>query len=243
MNNDRDLTKEEVEEIKKERIYIEAAPISEPKTDIDGFVAYHYGSDKDLAKVLFIIGAALVFIASVILTIFGFVDKNYILVGIGAALLVMLLVGTIIRFNKQKNDVSILKGRKELHVILGTIIALHITPLGIISLICYLSSGDSGVKDITQKKQYISCNNSKQFVDLYNVLTDDFKKGKITEEDYNSIIDPLMNDLNKYVNTLDSKIKVTKERIRKGVAKEEDLEKEFEFVKKEKEIASVLLNK
>lgn len=242
----RDLTKEELEELQANRAYCNATSIPKPKDE--GYYSYlkwnpYY--DTYYAKMVFILGDIFTFLLSLGLIFGGIVGQVPVCLWIGVASLALCIIGTIIRYLPNKKNVdSIMEEENQTHIILGTIIALHVTPLGFVALMTYLCSKEDEVdmKQIRKYGFYTSCKNAKEYKDLYNALNFDLQKGKISKDDYEKSVTALKNDLNKYVATLQDRVKITESRITKGLAQKSDLEKEIDFVKCEKDIAYSILN-
>lgn len=241
MNDEgRDLTKEELEEMKKAKGYSNSTIIAGPDDSYDSYgsyIAHDLENDLDAALVLFIVGDIIVVILSIFLAWLGFSSIRHIVGWVGVALFVLAVIGTNIRFfPSKKKDNPILKGNRETKVIIGTIIALHITPFGIGSLICYLNA-TQGIRDIKKLTFYRVCHNAKEFKDLLEALNYDLEKEKISYDDYNLSVYELKSDLNQYVASLDNKVKVVEERITKGLASKKELEITIKFIQDEKDLA------
>ncbi len=242
----RDLTKEELEELQANRAYCNSTSIPTPKDE--GYYSYlkwnpYY--DTDFAKYAFIIGDIITFLLSLGLIFGGITGQVPVCLWIGVASLSLCIIGTIIRYlPKKKNMDSVMEGENQTHIIVGTIIALHVTPFGFVALGAYLMSKEDEVqmKQIRKYGFYTSCKNAKEYKDLYNALSFDHQKKKISDDDYEKSIIALKNDLNKYVESLDDRVRITESRITKGLAQKSDLEKEIDFVKCEKDIAYSILN-
>ena len=242
----RGLTKEELEELQMNRAYCNATSMPKPKDE--GYYSYlkwnpYY--DSDYARILFIIGDIFTFFISIGLIFGGVIGQVPVCIWIGVASLALCIIGTIIRYlpNKKNMD-SVMEGENQTHIIIGTIIALHVTPLGFVALGAYLMSKEDEVqmKQIRKYGFYTSCKNAKEYKDLYNALSFDLQKGKISKDDYEKSIVALKNDLNKYIATLQDRVKIIESRIIKGLASQKDLQKEIAFVNNEKEIAYSILN-
>lgn len=242
----RDLTKEELEELQMDRAYCNATSMPIPKDE--GYYSYlkwnpYY--DSDYAKIIFIIGDIFTFLISVGLIFGGVVGQVPVCLWIGVASLALCIIGTIIRYLPNKKDVdSIMEEETHTQIILGTIIALHVTPLGLVALGAYLMSKEDEVQ-MKQIRKYgfnTACKNAKEYKDLYDALNFDYHKRKISDDDYMQSIFELKEDLNRYVEKLDEKVKVIESRITKGLADKKDLQKEIDFVNNEKNIAYSILN-
>ena len=242
----RGLTKEELEELQMNRAYCNATSMPKPKDE--GYYSYlkwnpYY--DSDYARIIFIIGDIFTFFISIGLIFGGVIGQVPVCIWIGVASLALCIIGTIIRYlpNKKNMD-SVMEGENQTHIIIGTIIALHVTPLGFVALGAYLMSKEDEVqmKQIRKYGFYTSCKNAKEYKDLYNALSFDLQKGKISKDDYEKSIVALKNDLNKYIATLQDRVKIIESRIIKGLASQKDLQKEIAFVNNEKEIAYSILN-
>ena len=242
----RELTEEELEELQINRAYCNATSMPKPKDE--GYYSYlkwnpYY--DSDYAKIIFIIGDIFTFLISIGLIFGGAIGRVPVCLWIGVASLALCIIGTIIRYlpNKKNMD-SVMEGENKTHIILGTIIALHVTPLGFVALGAYLMSKEDDVqmKQLRKYSFYTSCKSAKEYKDLYNALSFDLQKGKISKDDYEKSIVALKNDLNKYIATLQDRVKITESRITKGLASQKDLQREIDFVNNEKEIAYSILN-
>ena len=242
----RGLTKEELEELQMNRAYCNATSMPKPKDE--GYYSYlkwnpYY--DSDYARIIFIIGDIFTFFISIGLIFGGVIGQVPVCIWIGVASLALCIIGTIIRYlPKKENMDSIMEGENQTHIIIGTIIALHVTPLGFVAFGAYLMSKEDEVqmKQIRKYGFYTSCKNAKEYKDLYNALSFDLQKGKISKDDYEKSIVALKNDLNKYIATLQDRVKIIESRIIKGLASQKDLQKEIAFVNNEKEIAYSILN-
>lgn len=242
----RELTEEEIAEMKKIRAYANATSGSTPKrTTYDNYLDWHYMADKGVSKVLFIIGLVTILFAEAATGITGLVTQTYWMIYLAIGLFASTIIGTILRFmpfTKKYNE--ILDEQKTGFIILGTFMALYINPFGIASLISYLVASDNEkpLNDIKRQHFYFSCENTKEFMDLYNAINDDFEKKEITEEEYNKNISLLTSDLEHYVSNLDERIKSLEIRKSKGLASEMDIQKEREFITQEKHDALFILN-
>lgn len=242
----RGLTKEELEELQMNRAYCNATSMPKPKDE--GYYSYlkwnpYY--DSDYARIIFIIGDIFTFFISIGLIFGGVIGRVPVCLWIGVASLALCIIGTIIRYlpNKKNMD-SVMEGENQTHIIVGTIIALHVTPLGFVALGAYLMSKEDDVKMNQLRKYsfYTSCKSAKEYKGLYDALNYDYNKKKISEDVYTNSIFELKKDLNIYVTKLDERVKVIESRIIKGLASQKDLQKEIAFVNSEKEIACSILH-
>lgn len=244
----RELTEEELEELQKDIAYCNAT--SMPQTKNDGYYSEAYSRlnpyyDSDYAKIVFVIGDVFTFFLSIGLIFGGVFGKVYVCLWIGVASLILCILGTIIRYFPNKKSVdSIMDGETNTQLILGTILALHVTPLGLIALASYLlfKEDDVKMKQLRKYSFYTACKSAKEYKGLYDALNYDYYKKKISEDVYTNSIFELKKDLNIYVAKLDERVKVIESRIIKGLASQKDLQREIDFVNNEKEIAYSILN-